>query len=315
LSLNDSRSSCWSPCVEPLTAWDATIAPPTTGAITSGELTHRYLAGRPDAWWQHLGRRCIHLTWSSRGAISLDALDLEIVQSPDDEPDFLLAHGTEALGAPTAAGPGAGARGATLDELKALVERCAAVAAARGRPMPMVVANPGRFPGVEGRGRTAPCCIPPSPLTHAPTRPTSSTPPPSTALLWRTDIVTVDGAGGLITMPGTISNWYALAGGEVRLMGKPGRLIYDAAAQLAPGVAPGRWLAVGDSLEHDIGGAQAARTGPSLFIAGGIHAEDVRLQGGPGTGNAGSSWDGAALGRLCEEHGATPSYAAAWMEW
>eukprot|EP00775_Hariotina_reticulata_P010135 gene10135-10293_t len=47
------------------------------GAITSGELTHRYLSQRPDPWWQQLGRRCLHLTWSTRGSISLTGLDLE----------------------------------------------------------------------------------------------------------------------------------------------------------------------------------------------------------------------------------------------
>jgi len=116
-------------------------------------------------------------------------------------------------------------------------------------------------------------------------------------------------------MPGTLADFYSQAGGEVQLMGKPSPLIYSAAAQLAPGVKPERWLAVGDSLQHDIGGAQAAGTGPSLFIVGGIHAEDVGLQGRPEDGNAGSSWDGDALLKLCAEHHATPTYAAAWMDW
>ncbi|KAI8477095.1 MAG: HAD-like domain-containing protein [Monoraphidium minutum] len=237
------------------------------GAVTSGEMAHRFLAERPDAWWRRLGGRCLHLTWSSRGAISLDGLGLEVVASPGDA-DFILAHGTEAVGLPAAPGSAGGARGATLRELRELVEECAAEAARRGRAMPMVVANP--------------------------------------------DIVTVDGAGGLITMPGTLAEWYRAAGGEVVLMGKPAPLIYDACTCLAPGVAPGRWLAVGDSIQHDIAGAAAAGAGPAVLVVGGIHAEDAALRG---TSNAAASWDGPALAALCREHGAAPAFAMAWMEW
>lgn len=116
-------------------------------------------------------------------------------------------------------------------------------------------------------------------------------------------------------MPGTLAEWYKGQGGEVQLMGKPSPLIYEACTQLVPDIAPGRWLAIGDSLQHDIGGAQAAGTGPSLFVVGGIHADDAGLIGGQQGGNAGSMWDDAALRRLCVEHGVTPTYAAGWMEW
>jgi Haloacid dehalogenase-like hydrolase len=48
------------------------------GAITSGEITHGNLLHRPGEFWQTLGRRCLHFTWGSRGAISLEGLDLEV---------------------------------------------------------------------------------------------------------------------------------------------------------------------------------------------------------------------------------------------
>eukprot|EP00878_Enallax_costatus_P043696 GHUV01051750.1.p1 GENE.GHUV01051750.1~~GHUV01051750.1.p1 ORF type:complete len:173 (+),score=37.24 GHUV01051750.1:81-599(+) len=48
------------------------------GAITSGELAHQYLSSRPTTWWQELGQRCVHFTWSSRGAISLADLNLRV---------------------------------------------------------------------------------------------------------------------------------------------------------------------------------------------------------------------------------------------
>merc|ERR1719498_2273780 len=49
-----------------------------------------------DEFWASLGKKCVHFTWSTRGAIPLDGLDLETVTDPE-EADFLLAHGTEAI--------------------------------------------------------------------------------------------------------------------------------------------------------------------------------------------------------------------------
>ncbi|KAK4436088.1 hypothetical protein Salat_0772500 [Sesamum alatum] len=67
------------------------------GAITSGELTHQYLLRRDDPWFAGLGSSCIHMTWSDRGAISLEGLGLQVVDNVEDA-EFVLAHGTEALG-------------------------------------------------------------------------------------------------------------------------------------------------------------------------------------------------------------------------
>lgn len=103
------------------------------GVVTSGEVTHRHLAARPDAWWRALGRRCLHLTWAARGAISLEGLGLEVTTDPQ-QADFILAHGTEALGTRA---DGSGAQPCSLEEMQGLLAACAA----RGG-MPMVVANP-----------------------------------------------------------------------------------------------------------------------------------------------------------------------------
>ncbi|KAG6402344.1 hypothetical protein SASPL_139222 [Salvia splendens] len=70
------------------------------GAITSGELTHQYLLRRDDPWFAALGNSCIHMTWSDRGAISLEGLGLQVVENVE-EAQFVLAHGTEALGLPS----------------------------------------------------------------------------------------------------------------------------------------------------------------------------------------------------------------------
>ncbi|MBA0749308.1 hypothetical protein Gogos_019941, partial [Gossypium gossypioides] len=55
---------------------------------------------RDNAWFAALGRSCIHMTWSDRGAISLEGLGLQVIENAE-EADFILAHGTEALGLPS----------------------------------------------------------------------------------------------------------------------------------------------------------------------------------------------------------------------
>ncbi|XP_078152673.1 uncharacterized protein LOC144547861 [Carex rostrata] len=110
------------------------------GAITSGELTHQFLLRRDDSWFATLGRRCIHMTWNDRGAISLEGLGLEVVSRVDDA-EFILAHGTEALGLPSG-----GSEPMDLEGLEQILELCAK----RQKPIPMVVANPD-YVTVEAR--------------------------------------------------------------------------------------------------------------------------------------------------------------------
>lgn len=42
------------------------------GVVTSGEVAHQQLLRRPTPFWQNLGRRVLHITWSSRGQVVLD---------------------------------------------------------------------------------------------------------------------------------------------------------------------------------------------------------------------------------------------------
>ncbi|KXZ41725.1 hypothetical protein GPECTOR_305g833 [Gonium pectorale] len=111
------------------------------GVVTSGELTHRYLTSRPDAWWAGLGRRVFHINWSKRGPASLEGFDLEVVSDPRDA-DFLLAHGTEAV---TVDG----------DELVAMPGSLAAAYSAAGgrvvlmgKPAPLIYAACGQLLGL-----------------------------------------------------------------------------------------------------------------------------------------------------------------------
>ncbi|KVI08166.1 HAD-like domain-containing protein [Cynara cardunculus var. scolymus] len=88
------------------------------GAITSGELTYQHLQRRDDPWFWALGKTCIHMTWSDRGAISLEGLGLKVVDNVE-EAEFILVHGTEALG--LSSGNSVSKK---LEELDKILEQC-----------------------------------------------------------------------------------------------------------------------------------------------------------------------------------------------
>ncbi|EFJ22775.1 hypothetical protein SELMODRAFT_104227 [Selaginella moellendorffii] len=220
------------------------------GIITSGELTHDHLLMRRDPWFARLGKRCLHMTWSARGAISLEELDLEVVEKPELA-DFILVHGTEALG--TSHGS---PKPATLEQLREFLE------VGMKYNLPMIVANP--------------------------------------------DVVTVE-ARELRAMPGMLGLEYEKLGGDVRWMGKPDPVIYRAAQTIA-NVAPSCCIAVGDSLAHDIKGAQAAGI-QSVFVAAGIHAGELQIE------NIGDKPSPDALKSVLHNHGSDPSYVIPMFSW
>ena len=90
--------------------------------------------------------------------------------------------------------------------------------------------------------------------------------------------------GRLIPCAGLLAAAYAEAGGAVTYAGKPHRPVYEAAMERAgaldglPPPEPARVLAVGDAIRTDIAGARAFGVA-SLFVARGIHAEELGLLG------------------------------------
>ncbi|CAN6448849.1 unnamed protein product [Victoria cruziana] len=220
------------------------------GTITSGELTYQYLHRRDDPWFAKLGRSCIHMTWSDRGAISLEGLGLQVVESVKDA-DFILIHGTEALGLSTG-----DPLPMELEDLELVLEHCA------DKKIPMVVANP--------------------------------------------DFVTVEGRA-LRVMPGTLAAKYEKLGGEVRWMGKPDKVIYESAIAMA-GCDAKECIAVGDSLHHDIRGANAAGI-ESVFITGGVHTDELGLS------EFGQVADTKSIEALVSKHEAHPSYVLPSFTW
>ena len=241
--------------------------------------------------------------------------------------EFILAHGTEALGTSL---DGSSAEAASLERMQELLEQCAP------RGLPMVVANPDfvtvsgselRCAGSRGssrgssrsssRGVEGMASMPQasqsasarqargSPLSPSSSRQAPLAPLPRTALHCR-------------VMPGTLARHYAACGGQVVLMGKPAPIIYAAALAMLQLPAE-QVIAVGDSLEHDIGGAQAAGI-DSVFVLGGIHAADVQLapqqqaQQGGSSGSGGYSYSEEKLAAVCQSHGAAPTFLSPYFK-
>ncbi|XP_044499123.1 uncharacterized protein LOC123220638 isoform X2 [Mangifera indica] len=79
-------------------------------------------------------------------------------------------------------------------------------------------------------------------------------------------------------MPGTLASKYEKPGGELTWMDKLDKIIYKSVMNMV-GVAASNSIAVGDSLHHDIKGANAAGI-QSVFTIGGIHANELGLSMG-----------------------------------
>ncbi len=105
--------------------------------------------------------------------------------------------------------------------------------------------------------------------------------------------------GGLQEAPGLVARAYEQLGGAVRYHGKPEPRIYRTClAKL--GLDRSRVVAIGDSLEHDIAGAQGAGI-DSVFIAGGIHRDEIACDG--------AVMDTASCLALFARASRTPTYA------
>jgi HAD superfamily hydrolase (TIGR01459 family) len=125
------------------------------------------------------------------------------------------------------------------------------------------------------------------------------------------DIV-VERGDALVWCAGALAERYAMLGGEVIYAGKPHAPIYRLAlgrvAAMRGGEVPAaRVLAIGDGVRTDLLGA-AAQGFDSLFVYGGIHAQDVGMdaQGEP---------DPKRLAHLLAEGGAWPAAMIRRLAW
>jgi HAD superfamily hydrolase (TIGR01459 family) len=113
--------------------------------------------------------------------------------------------------------------------------------------------------------------------------------------------------GRRVICAGLIARAYEEIGGEVGYRGKPYPDVYHRSLERL-GVAE-RALAVGigDSLRTDLAGARAAGI-DSIFVAGGIHADELGVK-------EGALPDPAAVTRLCERAGESPVAAIPAFVW
>jgi HAD superfamily hydrolase (TIGR01459 family) len=120
------------------------------------------------------------------------------------------------------------------------------------------------------------------------------------------DLARVTRDGTLLEAPGLVARRYEEIGGEVRLHGKPDSRIYRTCLRRLPARA-GRVVAIGDSLHHDILGANRAGL-RSLLVAGGVHREELGCR-------FGELPDPALARALFERTGAVPDLVAPVFGW
>jgi HAD superfamily hydrolase (TIGR01459 family) len=113
--------------------------------------------------------------------------------------------------------------------------------------------------------------------------------------------------GKLITAPGTVAAMYEQMGGRVLYVGKPHPPIYGACLDALDGLRPSEIVAVGDSVEHDVRGANGMQI-DCCFVTGGIHAE--RFPAG-----ATFAEREASLADLCQRFGARPQWVVPRLVW
>ena len=77
-------------------------------------------------------------------------------------------------------------------------------------------------------------------------------------------------SSGNVRSPGAAADEYSKLGGRVITYGKPFPEVFEAVRLLEPNVDRRRFLMVGDSFEHDVSGASAARFS-TAFVQMGIH--------------------------------------------
>ncbi len=102
---------------------------------------------------------------------------------------------------------------------------------------------------------------------------------------------------------GSLAMRYIELGGDVAWHGKPNGSVFVRACAALSGPERGQTLMIGDGLRTDIAGGNAFGI-DTLFLSGGIHAEEV-----------GAPPDPARLAARCAELGVRPTWAAEVLRW
>ena len=102
---------------------------------------------------------------------------------------------------------------------------------------------------------------------------------------------------------GSLAVRYVELGGDVAWHGKPDGAVFDRALEALGDLDPARTLMIGDGLRTDIAGGNAYGI-DTLFLSGGIHAEEV-----------GTPPDPERLAQRCAELGVRPTWATTALRW
>ena len=124
-------------------------------------------------------------------------------------------------------------------------------------------------------------------------------------LVLNPDFASINSLGELHPTPGIVGRIYEGFGGTVKIHGKPDPKVYETCFKLAPGAQ--KAIAIGDSLHHDIAGANGAGI-DSIFITSGIHVFELETE--PGIAPTQEKID-----NLCKELGQSPTYWSPRFTW
>lgn len=113
--------------------------------------------------------------------------------------------------------------------------------------------------------------------------------------------------GGPILAPGGLAMAYAAMGGDVVYVGKPHAPIYELVREALEGLEAGQIVAVGDSLAHDVKGANDAGLA-AAFVSGGLH--EAEFAGGLAETQVLARLDALAVG-----HGGRPDWVLRRFVW
>jgi HAD superfamily hydrolase (TIGR01459 family) len=116
--------------------------------------------------------------------------------------------------------------------------------------------------------------------------------------------ITMFTPSGLLPAPGALAQSYEGLGGTVAYIGKPHRVMFEAAHQALGNPPPERVLMIGDSLDHDILGGRAAGV-LTLLVTSGVHREAL----------VGAVDVAASIQRLAGSEARTPHWAIEKLVW
>ncbi|GAB2177245.1 TIGR01459 family HAD-type hydrolase [Dongia sp. agr-C8] len=116
--------------------------------------------------------------------------------------------------------------------------------------------------------------------------------------------ITMFSPQGLLPAPGALAQSYESLGGKVAYIGKPYRIMFEAALRALGNPAPERVLMVGDSLDHDILGGRGVGI-LTLLTTSGVHREAL----------VGAADLSASLLRLAGSEARMPHWAIDRLVW